>query len=165
MFVLHGNHRTVIWVWYFCQNTGLKLRLWTKSWKVQKMDKCVAFPVVFSQIGKSFQQMPSLCVLCSSSAMIPREMNSCVWHVANYVWNEFANSQNTQTSKLGGVAVCGNWNTFSMLSKSFWYWKKKITTPCPQSKIDLNFLHNLENVCNPFRISMRCALFFDSLWL
>ena len=146
-------------VWYFSQSAGLKLKFWTTSWKVEKMDKCVAFPVVsptfcsmskyvWNELEPSFLQIPSLCAALYTELRpwIPIE-----WTV---VFGTF---------QIRLKRICQfkrkNWEE-QLLNETHLpcsqllsdiYWKNVFPNPIPsqshppKSKTDLNFLHKLES--------------------
>ena len=127
----------------------LEVEVWTTSWKVEKMDKCVAFPVVSPTCPNTFETnwKPAFNIylaLRGPAALrpwIPREMDSCVCHVDKCVWNEFVNSQKTgRSSCLWKLEhICHTLNYFLILKKWICH-----SNP-PKSKIDLNFSNKLES--------------------
>ena len=81
--------------------TSVRLKFWTTTWKVEKMDKCVAFPVVsptfcsmskyvWNELEHSVLQIPSLCVALQN---FDRESQSNGQLCLEHVWNEFDNSK------------------------------------------------------------------------
>ena len=161
-------------VWYFCQNAGLKLKFWTTSWKVEKMDKCVAFPVVsptFCSMSKYVFETSWNTASCrylrfarpySTSAVNPNQMDSCVWNIPN----TFETNLSIQKKKLGGAVV--KRNTFTMRSITFLRYIEKMFVPLPSPQKQNRFkssqrFQNWYETC--FVLLIRCGYVEQRMYL